>query len=462
VAVDDGAREHAEEELVAQVARGTLNAQGAARLERHLAECPTCVAELEAMRIIQVAGAPGPQDEELDEVAVEGALARLAEERGRLGLAGRHGGDEALDQVAVDRAMAVIGQQEGAKRRLRRWQVTGLAVFGAAAAATLVATVAPWPAVTTSPTAGSGPPRPLVLADGSEVLTDAPATPIQIKEQTKERTVVRLSSGAARFRVKHDARRLFRVDAGPIQIEDLGTVFRVAHQAGGGVRVVVSEGRVAVLSPATGARVELGAGDERFFSTADRALPTAPRGPRADGAPAGQSGLAAGAPLEEPALATPPPPPAALVPPTRPSAAGPPAVRGQPRVHIEEDPAELLAEADVARRSREPRAAVAPLRRLVQRHPKDPRAPSAAFTLGWVLLTDLGRPREAAVAFADAERLAPRGALAEDAAARIAEAWQSAGDSRRAAEAARRYEQMYPTGRYVGLMHGLIGNSGNN
>ena len=74
-----------------------------------------------------------------------------------------------------------------------------------------------------------------------------------------------------------------------------------------------------------------------------------------------------------------------------------------------------------------------------------------------MLLTDLGRPREAAGAFADAERLAPRGALAEDAAARIAEAWQSAGDTRRAAEAARRYEQMYPTGRYIGLMHGLIG-----
>jgi transmembrane sensor len=100
---------------------------------------------------------------------------------------------------------------------------------------------------------------------------------------------------------------------------------------------------------------------------------------------------------------------------------------------------------------------VVPLRRLLERYPKDPRAPSAAFTLGWVLLTDLGRPREAAEAFAEAERIAPRGALAEDAAARVAEAWQKAGDLRRAAGAARHYEQMYPNGRYMPLMRGLVG-----
>ena len=74
-----------------------------------------------------------------------------------------------------------------------------------------------------------------------------------------------------------------------------------------------------------------------------------------------------------------------------------------------------------------------------------------------MLLTDLNRPRDAAAAFAQAERIAPRGALAEDAAARVAEAWQNAGESRRAAQAARHYEQMYPTGRYIGLMRGLIG-----
>jgi hypothetical protein len=49
--------------------------------------------------------------------------------------------------------------------------------------------------------------------------------------------------------------------------------------------------------------------------------------------------------------------------------------------------------------------------------------------------------------------------LAEDAAARVAEAWQKAGDSRRAADAARHYERVYPSGRYITLMRGLIGNN---
>jgi hypothetical protein len=64
------------------------------------------------------------------------------------------------------------------------------------------------------------------------------------------------------------------------------------------------------------------------------------------------------------------------------------AVASAPRGHraraVADDPADLLAAADVARRSHDPKAAVAPLRRLVEHYPKDPRAPSAAFTLGWV------------------------------------------------------------------------------
>jgi TolA-binding protein len=122
-----------------------------------------------------------------------------------------------------------------------------------------------------------------------------------------------------------------------------------------------------------------------------------------------------------------------------------------------EGPADLLLAADKSRKEKRPQAAVIPLRRLVSQFPKDPRAPSAAFTLGWVLLTDLGRPREAAMAFAEAERIAPRGALAEDAAARVAEAWQKAGDSHRAAQAARHYQRTYPGGRYTALMQGLVG-----
>jgi transmembrane sensor len=419
VQVDDGSGEHAEEALIGPAVRGTLNADDTARLERHLAGCATCAAQLEAMRIFYATAAPGPDDDALNQAAVERAMGRLD--------------DDALDHAAVERAMAHLDEQrpQSAKRapgrRLLR-PALGFAAVGAAAAIALAVFSSSRPTTTTATTETTAPLRPLVLADGSEVAPDDAATTIQIGEQTDAKTVVHLRTGAARFRVRHDSKRLFRVDAGGIQIDDIGTVFRVAHEAGGRVRVVVSEGRVAVVASAGGARVELGAGDDRLFFPTGEAAPTLSQ-----------------APTDAPGTAPSP----------LPAAGSPP--RGQPRARLADDPAELLAAADVARRSHDPRAAVAPLRRLIDRYPKDPRAPSAAFTLGWVLLTDLNRPRDAAAAFAVAERIAPRGALAEDAAARVAEAWQNAGDSRRAAEAARHYEQMYPTGRYIALMRGLIG-----
>jgi len=421
VQVDDDPHDHAEEALIGPAVRGSLNADDLVRLKRHLEGCPTCAAVFEAMRIFHASVAPGRDDEMRDEAAVARAMARVNEPAVDISPADR-AADDALDDAAVDRAMARL--DEGApvratpRRKLR--PAIGLGILGAAAAAAVVLAVyrAPRPAGTTTATTAAAPARAVVLADGSEVAPDDAATAIEIGEQTAERTVVRLPSGAARFRVRHDSKRLFRVDAGAIQIDDLGTVFRVAHEAAGRIRVAVSEGRVAVL-PATGVRVELGAGDERVFS--------------------------ATAPTEAPEAAGPALP------------AGGGSVRGQPRARLADDPAELLAAADVARRAHDPRAAVAPLRRLVERYPKDPRAPSAAFTLGWVLLTDLNRPREAAAAFAVAERIAPRGALAEDAAARVAEAWHNAGEAGRASEAARHYERMYPTGRYIALMRGLIG-----
>jgi len=432
VQVDDESQDHAEEALIGPAVRGTLSADDTARLERHVAGCPTCSAQLEAMRIFYAAGAPGPDDDALDDAAVAGAMARLGERDAVDVSPARRAADEALDHAAVERAMARLDERGTSlpkpQRRLRPLVgVAALSVAAAAAAVVLAVFHGPRPATTTATTTTPVPLRPLILADGSEVAPDDAATTIQVGEQTAARTVVRLASGAARFRVRHDGKRLFRVDAGSIQIDDIGTVFRVAHETGGRVRVVVSEGRVAVLSSAIGARVELAAGEERVFSTATEAHPALPE------------------PTEAPETAT------------APGAMAGAAPHGQPRARTADDPAELLAAADVARRSHRPGAAVAPLRRILERYPKDPRAPSAAFTLGWVLLTDLNRPRDAAAAFAQAERIAPRGALAEDAAARVAEAWQNAGESRRAAEAARHYEQMYPTGRYIGLMRGLIG-----
>ena len=96
------------------------------------------------------------------------------------------------------------------------------------------------------------------------------------------------------------------------------------------------------------------------------------------------------------------------------------------------------------------------LRKVVSGHSRDPRAPSAAFTLGWVLMKDLGRPREAAQAFARAESLAPGGNLAQDALARAVEAWDRAGDVTRARAELERYRATYPNGRHVATLERLV------
>ena len=110
-------------------------------------------------------------------------------------------------------------------------------------------------------------------------------------------------------------------------------------------------------------------------------------------------------------------------------------------------PGELLLLADVARLSRHPADAVAPLTRLLRERPADPRAPLAAFTLGRVLLDELGRPREAAQSFLRVQELDPDGPLSQDALAREVEAWSRAGEGASARARALHYLQKYPTGR---------------
>jgi hypothetical protein len=120
------------------------------------------------------------------------------------------------------------------------------------------------------------------------------------------------------------------------------------------------------------------------------------------------------------------------------------------------DPAgELMAAADAARLGGEPGRAVAPLKRVVERHRRDRRAPLAAFSLGRVLLDDLHRPGQAAAAFQKARKLWPSGPLAQDALAREAEARAAAGQAGRAAELAAQYLAREPGGRHAEAMRAL-------
>ena len=113
---------------------------------------------------------------------------------------------------------------------------------------------------------------------------------------------------------------------------------------------------------------------------------------------------------------------------------------------VRDDVSDLLLAADVFRITGHPSKAVVPLERVVSRYRNDPRTPLAAFTLGRVLLDELGRPAAAATAFHTARDLAPTGGLAEDALAREVEAWSKAGKLGKARGQAELYIQSYPRG----------------
>ena len=125
------------------------------------------------------------------------------------------------------------------------------------------------------------------------------------------------------------------------------------------------------------------------------------------------------------------------------------ALRHQSVATLSDSVEDLLQAADVARLSRHPEQAVTFLKIVIKRHAQDPRAPLASFTLGRVLLDYLGRPREAAEAFAEARAHNPSGALAEDALAREVEGWSRAGELDRARARAEEYLNRYPKGRRV-------------
>jgi transmembrane sensor len=110
---------------------------------------------------------------------------------------------------------------------------------------------------------------------------------------------------------------------------------------------------------------------------------------------------------------------------------------------------ELLLAADSARLSGHAQAALPFLRQVVANHAQDSRAPLAAFTLGGVLMQQLGQPREAEAAYARARELSLNSSLAEDALARQVEATYRAGDTARARTLATEYLARYPKGRRV-------------
>ncbi len=319
----------------------------------------------------------------------------------------------------------------GLRLRQRRRAVARVALGSVIAVAVLVGGWMMWPSGGDTParSIAARPPEPsttLRFGDGSTVV------PVGSDSQVREvgRVAVEVVRGGARFEIVEDRARVFRVTSGRVTIEAFGAVFTTS-QLDQQTRIEVFRGAVRVGW--ADQQRELTAGETGVFPPSSAKQPEATHpaeSPRVrparvvkdnwrDLAHEGEYDRAYAA-LERP---------------------GVPAVRDEPE--------ELLLLADVKRLSHHPAEALAPLRQIVRDHAADPRVSLAAFTLGRVLLEELGRPAEAADAFASAVRFAPDGPMAEDAIAREVEALSRAGDGTAAQHLAEDYLKRFPAGRKV-------------
>ena len=335
----------------------------------------------------------------------------------RIASAGRRV-DPGLSDRDVERLVA------GARRqRERRRATTFRAVLAVGAAAGVVIAgalivhrawfprrqeVAAVPASGTPPVAE----RTLRLSDGSTAVPLDAETKLVLVEERPDHVGLSLERGRGAFEVTPRPKRTFTVRAGDVTVTVVGTAFtvdRVADRVGvavqrGTVRVDWGTGSTLVRAGQSGWYPPL-------FTSGDRS-PDAPKkahGPRA------QRGKTA-------------------------SLAAPGADKGAAA-------ADLLLAADRARLAGHANEGAELLRQLLREHADDPRAPLAAFTLGRLLLMELGRPAEAAAAFAQARRLSPDGPFAEDALAREVEALGRAGLVAEARARAEDYQRLYPNGR---------------
>ena len=112
---------------------------------------------------------------------------------------------------------------------------------------------------------------------------------------------------------------------------------------------------------------------------------------------------------------------------------------------------ELLLLADSARHARAPRQAKHALVLLRQRFGGGADAATAAFVLGRLEFDEFGAAGAAAEWFRTYLGERPSGPMAREALGRLIEAYERAGDSLRAADAARRYLRDYPTGPHAAL-----------
>lgn len=295
--------------------------------------------------------------------------------------------------------------------------------------------------------------RVVSFADGSQVEL-GPLALLDVLQNSERAFVVALRTGQARFNVVPGGPRAWRVECGPVSVDVVGTIFSV-ERSPVAIKVRVERGRVLVSGEGVPDRVaRIGANESILVPIAS--LPPTPSAGAGQGASAGSGsvGERAFAPPVTSEVSPSPRPssvahrlddqaPAAAIP--HYSAREPPPTTSR----IADPVGELLQRADAAGREGAPVRAVALLQRVLAEYPQDVRATLAQFTLGKLYLDSLSDPERAVVYFTRAIAGGIPGALAEDAHARLVQAFARAGNLQGATNAAARYRSRYPTGRHL-------------
>jgi len=351
---------------------------------------------------------------------------------------------------ATVRAVRLRQRQRRARVAIAR---AGAAVVATAAALILLFVWRPWASPSAAPLAlgGAAPASAARAGGGVSVLPLDGSSTLVWRDTAPDHVVVAVDRGGARCDATAPGTGGVRIEGGAVAVVANDAAFVVERVAGDRLRVTVERGRVRVLWAVREADLLAGQSDT-FPPTGDAAraapvsaataeLPRSPT-PRVAGSSASGSNAPAG---------------------SAPAGSSAPAATGWRELarqgsydeafeHLrreggpKDEVNDLLLAADVARLGHHPADAVAPLRQVEQAHASDPRASLAAFTLGRVLLTQLGQPGEAADSFARARALSPGGALEEDALAREVEARSRAGDTNAARRLADEYLRRFPHG----------------
>jgi transmembrane sensor len=268
------------------------------------------------------------------------------------------------------------------------------------------------------------------LGDGSEIQVDPSTSEVRVIEESAFRVRVDVIRGTSRYAVVPSPVRTFEVRCGSVVVTVVGTEF-IVEQRGETTWVEVLSGKVRVSWS-----------DDHAFLVAGESG-TFPR----ESAPSGaEDGLAGQGELDAPTARGPHATQVYRSRVARRDYRGAYAVLSRNPALAGDTVEELLVAADVARLSNHPSEAVPYLQRIIREHPRDERAPMAAFTLGRTL-GGLGRTEEAMNMFGRVHSSWPKSPLAEDALLRQAEAASQLGDLGAARRIAEQYDRDYPNGR---------------